>query len=84
MKKRDTGRRSKTNEADARDADHGLSAGRDDEGGGWEDIDPGFSLPTPPGDAIDPRFAARLGDPSRVDPGFVLPPPGRRRRAGEL
>ena len=84
MKKSDDGRRSKTNEADAGGADRERSAGRDDEGGGWEAIDPGFSLPTAPGDAIDPRFSARLGDPSRIDPGFVLPPPARRRRASEL
>ena len=77
----DAARPSSTNEGDARDADRGRATGRDDEGGGWEAIDPGFSLPTPSGDAIDPRFSAQLGDPSRIDPGFVLPPPAGKRRA---
>ena len=77
MKKSDAGRRSSTNEGDA---DRGRATGRDDQGGGWEAIDPGFSLPTPSGDAIDPRFAAQLGDPSQIDPGFVLPAPARKHR----
>ena len=80
MKKSDAGRRSSSNEEDARDADRGRATRRDDQGGGWEAIDPGFSLPAPSGDAIDPRFSARLGDPSRIDPGFVLPSPAGKRR----
>ena len=81
MKKSDAGRPSSRDERDARDADRGRTTGRDDQGGGWEAIDPGFSLPTPSGDAIDPRFSARLGDPTRIDPGFALPAPARKRRA---
>jgi hypothetical protein len=44
---------------------------------GWCDIDPGFCLATPDAEAIDPRFAARCGDPAQIDPGFLIPPPDR-------
>ena len=47
---------------------------------GWCGVDPGFCLATPDTEAIDPRFSARLGDPARIDPGFVLPAPARKRR----
>ncbi len=51
---------------------------RRDEEGGWDAVDPGFSLPVPDVERIDPRFYARPGDPERIDPGFHLRPPKRR------
>ena len=51
--------------------------GRDEEGG-WQAVDPGFSLPMPDIGRIDHRFYARPVDPERIDPGFHLRPPKRR------
>ena len=51
-----------------------------DQGGGWTAIDPGFALQTPDAEAIDRRFRARVGDPAKIDPRFLIRPPKRRSR----
>ena len=44
---------------------------------GWCDLDPGFCLAAPDAEAIVPCFSAWCGDPTRIDPGFLIPPPDR-------